>query len=92
MAERSGVSIWSSSPIAFTRLEPNVSPVSTQGFAMTKCTPLERKRTKTLFPPAALPKAVPPGALPYPLLRRLSSTSHSRAAPRSAGLQAAPAG
>jgi len=33
-----------------------------------------------------------PAALPYPLLRRLSSTSQRRAAPRSAGLRAARAG
>jgi len=30
------------------------------------------------------PPGVTPAALPYPILRRLSSTSQSRAAPRSA--------
>ena len=38
-----------------------------------------------------LPGATP-AALPYPMRRRLSSTSESRAAPRSAWLQAASAG
>src|SRR5688500_4323474 len=33
-----------------------------------------------------------PNALPYPILRRLSSTSHSRAAPCSAWFRGAPAG
>ena len=34
----------------------------------------------------------PPAALPYPILRRLSSTSHRRAVPRSAWLRATRAG
>gem|GEM_PF-3161040 len=40
---------------------------------------------------AAVPQGTP-AALSYPLLRRLSSPSPSRAAPRSAWLQGAPAG
>src|SRR5262244_3437885 len=42
-------------------------------------------------PSRGRPPRAPRGA-PYPILRRLSSTSHSRAAPRSAWLQAALAG
>jgi hypothetical protein len=41
-------------------------------------------------PSRPLPQG-PPAALPYPRLSCLSSTSESRAAPRSAMLQAAPA-
>jgi len=41
--------------------------------------------------PVTLPETVPPGhsgeALPYPILRRLSSTSESRAAPRASALR-----
>jgi hypothetical protein len=45
-------------------------------------------------PTSPVPRRSPQGtpeALPYPILRRLSSPSQSRATPRSAGLQAAPA-
>ena len=46
-------------------------------------------------PPSPVPRLSPQGppeALPSPILRRLSSTSDSGAAPRSAWLGAAPAG
>src|SRR5262245_55095137 len=39
-----------------------------------------------------LPPGATPAALPSPILRRLASTSQSRAAPRSAWLQGAPVG
>jgi hypothetical protein len=53
---------------------------------------LERRLILHNAPPSPFPETFPPGppeALPYPILRRMSSTSQSRAAPRYALLRAA---
>src|SRR5262245_40457434 len=51
-----------------------------------------RPSSRPMSPVPRLSSQGPPAALPYPILRRLSSTTASGAAPRSASLGAAPAG